>query len=425
MTAAYSLRSTADPSPAAPGSVDLRWAEQGSTSASVQSDLSWAINEWPGVTDPAVDLLRIAAAAYLADALTRRPTTFSRSIDLYVATTEPDRWTDETLDEMCALLHWLTGDDWTLTVTPDAAARPQSIQTEQPFAGEAVALLSGGLDSYLGALHLLRMTPRTTFIGHNDTAKVIRRAQRAVGTWLGGAFSPPPSYTRVAFRQVGDKLERSSRSRSLLFVALGLASATAISAESLQIPENGYTSLNVPLHPNRAGALSTRSTHPLTFERLRRITSAVEIPVAIGNPFETKTKGEVMEQTAAESPPNNWLATSWLTLSCGKLNGGRLPGGNPNLNCGLCVPCLVRRATYIAAGQTDKTPYLIDTMTGANRDNLIRVRSDDLDAVRYATAEPVDEALIDAQSWPIGFDLDAATDLVQRGINEIAQVPLP
>jgi len=183
--------------------------------------------------------------------------------------------------------------------------------------------------------------------------------------------------------------------------------------------------LNVPLHPNRSGALSTRSTHPRTFERMTGILSGLGINITVTNPFASMTKGEVMASVASQGPPDGWLEASWRTISCGKLDGGRLSGGNPNYNCGLCVPCMVRRGTYIAAGQPDNTRYLVDEMTGSARDVLIARRQGDLDAITYATGEPVDDATIDAQTWPDNYDLDAATDLVQRGLNELAAVPRP
>lgn len=56
---------------------------------------------------------------------------------------------------------------------------------------------------------------------------------------------------------------------------------------------------------------------------------------------------------------------------------------------------------------------------------MISRRQDDIEAVRYATAEPLDENLIDTGSWPPDYDLDRATDIAQRGLDELAAVPLP
>lgn len=420
----YDLRSAQSATAASAAAVPLQWPTEPGVTDTMRVDLGWMLDPWTTVPAQATDLLRIATGAYLADALTARGTTFTRELALTVAVNDPARWTSTLTDDMCDLLYWLTGDQWTLTVVADdsglAAAGLPGATDPAPL-----SLLSGGLDSFLGALHLLHSDPTVQFVGYKDEARVIRSAQKVVQRWLAGAHSLAPSYARVAIRQGPRRKERSSRSRSLLFTCLGVAAATMRGATTLYIPENGYTSLNVPLHPNRAGALSTRSTHPLTFHRVQRVLTVLDVTVTLINPFADFTKGEVMRQVADLNPPNGWLETSWRTISCSKLDGGRMAGGNPNFNCGLCVPCLVRRGTYLAAGQPDQTKYLVKEMTGTDRDELIRRRRGDLDAVRYATAQPVADSLIDAQSWPDDYDLDAATDLVQRGLDELADVPLP
>ena len=421
---AFDLRSASSRSSPETGSVSLRWPDQPGATDSVESQLGWMLDPWATVSSPATDLLRIAVGAYLADALTPRGNTFTRNLRLTVAVSDLDRWTDELIEDLCDLLYWLTGDQWTMSLTSDDSALPAPTLADEPN-GAPVSLLSGGLDSFLGAIHLLNQDPTVNFLGHRDAAKVVRGAQDAVQHWLARAYSPTPSYARVAIKQVGDKRERSSRSRSLLFMSLGIAAATVRGASTLYVPENGYTSLNVPLHPNRGGALSTRSTHPVTFERMAAILAALELDVAIVNPFAAMTKGEVMAAVLEQGPPRGWLEASWLTISCGKLDGGRMAGGNPNYNCGLCVPCMVRRGTYIASGQEDRTKYLVMEMTGDERDALIARRRGDLDAILYATGDAVADETIDAQSWPANYDLDAATGLVQRGLDELAAVPQP
>jgi hypothetical protein len=189
----------------------------------------------------------------------------------------------------------------------------------------------------------------------------------------------------------------------------------------------GLASMNLPLHPNRGGALSTRSTHPLTFSRINDLVAGLGLAVTVDNPFADRTKGEAMRAIVAATPPAGWLDTAALTMSCSKLDGARLRagGGNANLHCGLCIPCLVRRATFIAANQPDATRYLIAELSGAARDELISRRQDDIDAVRYATAQPLDDALIDSGTWPLHYDLDKAAAIAQRGLDELAAVPLP
>lgn len=414
----------------------LRWPQQPGATATVRSDLGWHLQPWGAVTPAAVDLVRIAAGAYLADRLTPRGASFSRHLHLTVATSDPAPWHGSVGDELTGLLHWLTGDWWELNAvddqTPHEAAPQPTAAAVVPFPpGTAdeeptTSLLSGGLDSFLGAIHLLHTHHDVAFIGHRDAANAVRGAQDRVQQWLADSYSPVPSYTRVALRQARQIREPSSRSRSLLFTALGsAAAATPDAAQVLHIPENGYTSINLPLHPNRGGALSTRSTHPDTFRRVNLILDQLGLGVQIDNPFQALTKGEAMKLVAATQPPPGWVEAAATTVSCSKLDGGRITGGNPNYNCGLCVPCLVRRSTFIAADQPDHTRYLATLLTGTSLDELVGRRRSDIEAVRYATAVGVDDDQIDAGTWPPDHDLDATADLVRRGLDELAAVALP
>lgn len=206
-------------------------------------------------------------------------------------------------------------------------------------------------------------------------------------------------------------------------MALGTAIAAARGAQSLEIPENGYTSLNPPLGPERGGPLSTRSTHPATLARFNALVAGIGIEVSVSNPHQNRTKGELVAAAAASSP-GDFSDGAAGTHSCGKMNGFRYKGGNPNRHCGLCVPCQVRRASLIAAGVADRTAYLFDSLTGAAREKLLRHRSGDVYAVQKAILRGLDDTDVIALSpFPPGFDLDAAVDLCERGLKELERVP--
>lgn len=406
----------------ADGYTTLRWPVKDQRTKTVVSDLAWNLAPLPQTTPQVADLVHIAAGAYMADRSTRRGTRFSRDLRLKVAVLAPEMWSEDLLDTVAGLLGWLTGDVWDLTVTPAPETElPNTIpQTE----ATQVSLLSGGLDSFLGALRLLQSGQHPQFVGHKDTAPSVKHAQALTRDWLQRSFSPAPSYSRFALSQAGSRIEASSRSRSLMFLSLGIAAAISSGSASLIIPENGYTGINLPLRPNRGGALSTRSTHPETFHRVAQILDALDIGVTVANPFEWMTKGEVMTMVAAASPPDGWEEAAACTLSCSKLDGNWF-GASPNYNCGLCVPCLVRRATFLKAGITDKTPYVCEVVTGQQLQDLIDKRRGDIEAVKYAIISGVNPDDIDAGTWPPGYDLDRAEALVQRGLDELALLELP
>lgn len=403
----------------------LRWPTGPGETDTIQSGLGWWLTALHGIPDQAVDLVRLAGAAYAADRLSNRPTTFTRRLELAVEVSEPAAWEGEPVNQLAQLLCWLTGDTWELELVQDQTTRPDLILDDNLGSADSVALLSGGLDSYLGALHLLGTRDQAPlFVGHYDSATAIRQAQNTLRGWLQSSYPSAPSYTQIEFSQVGPKKESSSRSRSLLFVALGAAIAASQNATTLFVPENGFTSLNLPLHPNRAGALSTRSTHPETFHRINTLLQAVGLPVSVINPFADYTKGEEMRLVADNHPPAGWEHIAGLTVSCSKLDGARIKGGNSTLNCGLCYPCVTRRGAFIAAGITDHTIYLSETLTSAGRDELLGRRYSDRVAISYATARGIDDDAIDAGTWPPDADLDAIEDLAHRGLAELKQVDL-
>jgi 7-cyano-7-deazaguanine synthase in queuosine biosynthesis len=402
----------------------LRWPTAAGDTDTVKSAIGWWLHSLGPVPTQAIDLVRIAGGAYLVDRLSGRPSAFTRRLHLTVEVANPAPWEGEAINQLAQLLFWLTGDTWELQLVQDTTTSEASA-AETSDGVDAIALLSGGLDSYLGAIHLLStLSEPPLFVGHYDTATAVRRAQNTVHSWLQEAYTTPPSYTQIEFTQVADKRESSCRSRSLLFVALGTAVAVSRGASTLFMPENGFTSLNLPLHPNRAGALSTRSTHPETFYRVNTLLQTIDLAVSVTNPFAAYTKGEEMRLVADSLPPSGWDRVAGLTVSCSKLDGARIKGGNSTLNCGLCYACVTRRGAFIAAGVDDPTIYLSNELTGDARLELLERRYSDRAAISYATTRGIDDDAIDAGTWPPGADLDEISELARRGLAELGKVSL-
>jgi 7-cyano-7-deazaguanine synthase in queuosine biosynthesis len=409
-----------DASPFDPTARPLRWNRRPTSTGTVTTDLGWDLHRLGEVPVAAGDLLRVTAAAYLADRLTSRGRTFTRSIELTVHVLDPTPWRGSAAEQVADLLYWLTGDHWTVRAVPARAAEPPDPAPQ----AEEVTLLSGGLDSLCGALDRLRDGTNRVLLSHGDGTTAVRHAQRLARSWLEEAAGTPPRHVAVAFSQTGTKHESSTRSRSLLFAGLAVAAA-ASGASRVIVPENGYTSINPPLVTARGGALSTRSTHPTTFARISALLATLGIAVKVANPYQPLTKGELVAQ-AAKVGAAGFADTAAATLSCGKLDGGRYRGGNPNHNCGLCVSCIVRRGSFIAAGLTDATPYLADTLPLESRSRLLSNRQDDTHAIQRVIMDAVtDTDLLACGPWPDDFDLDAAADLCNRGLRELALVPLP
>jgi 7-cyano-7-deazaguanine synthase in queuosine biosynthesis len=407
-----------------PGARPLRWSRKSGSTGSVSGNLDWTLTRLGTPHAVAADLLRICAGAYLADRLTSRGQAFTRTIELTVHVTEMAAWTPDTVEQVADLLWWLTADDWTIRVVPIEPSEISELPVQPPIS--EVVLLSGGLDSLCGAVDRLNDGTSRLFLSHADGTTAVQHAQRQIRDWLTERAITPPGFLAVTFAQTGAKAESSSRSRSLLFAAVATATATARGASRVVVPENGYTSINPPLTTARGGALSTRSTHPTTFTRINRLVATLGIGVTIEDPYLGLTKGELVAQAAAKVDAAAFAQVVATSLSCGKLDGTYYKGGNPNYSCGLCVPCIVRRASIAAAGLDDRTPYLVNTLPAASRPQLITNRSDDVQAAQEALSRGISEdELLACGPWPDDFDLDAAIALCARGLQEIACVPLP
>lgn len=402
----------------------LIWAPRGNTTTVRASLDPWLNGLGTGtVSSQAIDLVRIALAALIADRRSPRPNTWGREIRLRVHAVEPSRWTDA-VASVTELLQFLSGDVWDLELVSDVSLRPDRQESADDGAKyKSAALFSGGLDSFCGALISRSNDESESYVSHRDNPTVAASQNRATD-WLranvDNAFSP----FAITLAQAQQTVEGTSRTRSLLFLALGIASAEARGATTLAVPENGFTSLNPPLRADRTGPLSTRSTHPYSFALLNLIREQAGLAVKLHNPYSWLTKGELVAKAAgANAASSVGMAT---TLSCAKLDGRLYEGGNQNWNCGLCVACIVRRAAISAAGLTDETPYVATKVKRAALQKLVERRRSDIQAVRRALAEGADEdILISSAEFPVEFDIDRALELWQRALREIELVPLP
>ncbi len=99
------------------------------------------------------------------------------------------------------------------------------------------------------------------------------------------------------------------------------------------------------------------------------------------NPYQFKTKGEMLIECADQ---DLLKAHAHISTSCGRFmrNGYR--------HCGRCVPCLIRRASFHAWGQPDRTDYVYADLA---HDHLDYARSDDVRSAAMALADVRDSGL--------------------------------
>ncbi len=192
----------------------------------------------------------------------------------------PDVWTrqlriscpapgwSKALAEISSLAGFLTGDDWSLearVMQPSLEIKAKPDNSWQP---DCVCLFSGGVDSLAGAIDLLEAGKRVLLVSHYDFGQ-LAGAQNLLTERLISHYGPD-KVRRWGFRIQFEAPELSLRSRSLLFIGLGVAAAAVWGQDlPLHIPENGWISLNPPLTSSRLGSYSTRTTHPYFISGLK------------------------------------------------------------------------------------------------------------------------------------------------------------
>lgn len=310
-------------------------------------------------THAAEDLLAIAIAAYCTDRSIIRedqPDAWTRHIELDVPVHDPGRWGQDALGR---ILSHLTGDYWHIKLRQGQPCPQMHTSDMRSLSSAPATLFSGGVDSLAGALELAKSSGSTLLISYFGDGPTGKLQQRLVPE-VGGVAQ------HYSFRVIGQPadswsgwpgfIDSTMRSRSLLFIALGLLVARTHDADRLQMPENGYIALNVPLHAGRIGSLSTRTAHPQFVGDLNQTIAAAGMGAHVVNPFVEMTKGEVAGRLAALAPH---LAAT--TISCAHPTASRWDGQTFR-NCGYCYPCLIRRAGFHRVG-TDQTDYWIDPFT--------------------------------------------------------------
>ena len=298
------LETSGDDHGAGPG-IPIRWLSNRdqSTILLVQSG---PLGQLGGHTEAAEDLLAVAIAVYCADRVVMRdenPDGWTRYIQVDVPVRRTDRWDNDLLERT---ISFLTGDHWRVKLRcgqPHPGLRTTDTSLITP---DSVALFSGGVDSLAGVCTSRQAGETVALASYYDDGSTGHLQNQLVETL--GSDHPHCRFriewpNRPGSANRPNPKERTIRSRSLLFLALGLLVARAQGARRLQMAENGYIALNVPLHHGRIGSLSTRSAHPQFVDSLNQVIGGTDLGIQIENPYLLMTKGEVTECPYAERFP--------------------------------------------------------------------------------------------------------------------------
>ncbi|WP_286850435.1 MULTISPECIES: Qat anti-phage system QueC-like protein QatC [Sphingobacterium] len=377
----------------------------------------------------AMDLLVVACTMYAADTRISRSDygedSWTRVIDLYIPVSDPDLW-DKQKTNIQNIFKFLTGDVWTLTFRPrsnkDLKLCPKGNRKayKMPYQTDTVCLFSGGMDSFIGAIDLLEQNIVPLLIGHSKSADV-SPFQKRCGDALTKAYATKKTERIYAFikipkSEIFDSEEHTERGRSFLFLTLGAICASSLGTKAkLIVPENGMISLNIPLTPLRVGSHSTRTTHPQYFEMMQKLFDSLNLEVTIKNPYQFKTKGEMLKECK-----NSSLVVDTETMSCSHPSGRY--AGLGNIHCGYCVPCIIRRASYKASGLVDKFNYRLDIYDSAGLE-IAKAEGADIQAFKFMIAKvkkhPMFLTALIRATGSLGEDVDGYIDVYRRSLQEV------
>tara|TARA_R110002073_G_scaffold212560_3_gene372890 strand:- start:791 stop:2104 length:1314 start_codon:yes stop_codon:yes gene_type:complete len=333
------------------------------------------------ISNKAIDFLSIALAVTAADTFVLRSESadgWTRQLSLTIPLCEPENWI-HLKEDLERALHFLSGDMWSVNLTGGGYEPPiphgKRFKLVKLDGLDCVSLFSGGLDSAIGVIDLLSDGNKPLLVSH--AYKGDKSHQEDINQILSGEYSrfEVNAYPLSA----NGETDITMRTRSINFLAFAVVGASALQqSNSLQnvdlyVPENGFISLNAPLTPRRIGTLSTRTTHPHFIKSIQSIFDQVGIECTIINPYQFKTKGQMVLECQDRTLLANLVNK---TVSCSHWK-------RKNQQCGTCVPCIIRKASLHTGGIQENITYF-KTLTNALSDPDHR---DDVMAMLIAVAQ--------------------------------------
>lgn len=393
-----------------PGATEHGRSARGSAG---QAALSGILRARLQATPRAWDFLSLALAVVTADLAAFRSSSadgWTRELDLTVAVADPDFWNGQA-SALEAALKFLSTDCWRLNFV-DGGLQPTPPRDPVRPREDSVVLLSGGLDSLIGALDLVSAGRKPLAVSNIVRGDGVNQTTFAAA--IGGGLRHL-ALNHNATPPWGK--EDSQRARSLIFIAFGVLAATSLAThhDGAEVPfyvcENGFIALNPPLTGSRLGSLSTRTAHPEFLNRVQDVLDAAGLRVRLSNPYQPLTKGEMLERCANQALLRSLAVQS---VSCGRYRVFNYK------HCGRCVPCQVRRAAFLKWGENDTTFYKFAALGRNDRDHS---GFDDVRSVAMANAEVASGGLSgwlgSALSYPRVGDPVPLRSLIERGLGEL------
>jgi len=376
-------------------------------------------------SNEALDLFYISLMVYYADRKVLRKNSYdawTRNFKIYMPVLELEKWNNNKL-LLEQMISFLSGDYWEFEFRKrklndkEEKVNKWTKKSRKKYSPYAFCMLSGGLDSFIGAIDLLSENKNIAFIGHYGGGKGVIEYQNIVKSKLITEFELEERQFFNFFAAPINGIEDSTRTRSFMFFAHAIILASTIDKKvKLYIPENGLISLNIPLTNTRLGSSSTRTTHPYYMKQLQLLLTNMDIKVQLENPYQFQTKGEMIQNCKNSVFLENNIVN---TMSCSHPDLGRYQKENSPSHCGNCLPCIIRRASIEKAYGVDNSIYRDkDFKIGKSVAELNSYRIGILDYKRNNS----NVSFKIQEAGPIVSNQNKFEQLYKRGMDELASL---
>ena len=264
--------------------------------------------------DPVMaDAVEIASYVFTSDKLIQRGSPqmhrmggdWRRRFRFIIPVRKREIWCQqEVYDTLVDALSFLSEDEFTFEFEERGHARALApfLRFNEPDARtinpDDIILFSGGLDSVGGAVQQLIGQGRSAVLVTHKSSKNLANRQDAVVRSLIERTSKERIFYAPVWVGKGDydAIEYTQRTRSFLFVSLGMAIARSFGRDTIHFFENGITSFNLPIAEHVIGTRASRTTHPRTLASFARLFSLLlQRTLDVKNQFLWRTKSEVVE----------------------------------------------------------------------------------------------------------------------------------
>jgi len=369
-----------------------------------------------------LDLFYISLMVFFADRKIKRKLSddaWTRQFKIYAPVLEVDKW-NENKDLLERMISFLSGDKWTFEfrkrgLTSIEKKIEKGIKRiKKKIVIDKFCMLSGGLDSFIGAIDLLKTNKNVAFVGHYGGGKGVKPFQEIINKQLIDTYQLDNKLFFNFHAKPLRGVEESTRTRSFMFFSHAIVLASGMNKEiELIIPENGLISLNIPLTNTRLGSSSTRTTHPYYMDLLQQLIANIGLKISLCNPYQFRTKGDMISECQDPEFLKNNIEK---TMSCSHPdNDWKLRGEKPS-HCGYCLPCSIRRAAIEKAYNDDSSSYRIPDFKMSNQAR-VELNSFKIGILEYNKQENHSFAIQNA--GPILKDLVKYCTLYERGMNEL------